>query len=104
MGVVSIDSRMPFKFCGPRDYERVPEGLKFFCGAALTLWAPLLIYCSLTGQFPLLCLMICNQSLGVMLGVLMHNEESGSHLSCIPLDRDTEVLSHEPHGETKKAA
>ena len=104
MCVVSIDSKMPFKFRALRVYERVPDGAKFLASAALVHWGPALLYCSITGEMLPFYLMTCNQALGVALGVLRYKKQPGEFLSCAPLGLVPNVPSGPQIYEMRKAA
>jgi hypothetical protein len=84
MKVESIDSRMPFKFCGPRTRE-ASEGIKLLAGVVLTWWLPSLLYCSVTGQTFPFYLIAGTQAFGVLLGVWMYARPSKSMPSCVPI-------------------
>lgn len=95
MKVESIDSRMPFKFCGPRTSE-VSEGIKLLAGVVLTWWAPSLLYCSVIGQVFPFYLTACTQAVGVLLGLWMYKRQSERNLSCVPRRRIPNIPSG-PH-------
>jgi hypothetical protein len=104
MKVESIDSKMPFKFCGPRTPERVPEGVKFFSAAALTFWVPILLYCVVIGQAQPLFVMVSNEALGVLIGVLLYKRQPGDTLSCVPKHSNADALRDADDREYRKAA
>lgn len=102
--VESFDSKLPFKFCRPRVPERVPEGVKFFTGAALTFWVPTLFYCAASHQALPFYLMVCNHALGVLIGVWLYEKKPGDFLSCVPISRVPATPSSAVNRERKKAA
>lgn len=104
MSVVSIDSKMPLKFRGPRAYKRAPEGMKFIAGAVLVHWGPALMYCSVIGDALPFYLMACNHALGVALGILRYARQPGERLSCVPLDLIPNAPESPQSYEVKKAA
>lgn len=89
MSLVSIRSKIFLGGRYPRGECRalVPDGVKFFAGAVLTLLMPTLLYCAVSGQLLPLYLMACNESLGAMLGVLMFMRASTVFISCVPATR-----------------
>ncbi|HEY9402453.1 MAG TPA: hypothetical protein VIQ24_07145 [Pyrinomonadaceae bacterium] len=84
MRVIPIDSKLPFKFRGPRVKDRLPEGAKLLAGAALTFWGPPLLYSVIIDNALPFFVMFCNQALGILLGILIHRNQSGDNLSCVP--------------------
>lgn len=84
--------------------ETVPEGAKFLAGAALTLIAPTLFFCAVSGQLLPLYLMTANEVLGVALGVMMFKKSSVGFLSVIPLTRNPNEACGKDAAERKKAA
>ena len=104
MKVVSIKSRKLFSDYNPRANETVPEGLKFFAGVALTLWAPTLLACYVIGQALPAYVMFCDEVLGVLLGVVMYKQASSGLLSCVPVSRASNVPSDPHQSEMKKVA
>jgi hypothetical protein len=104
MGVVLIDSKMPFKFNGPRSYRGVPEGIKFLVGATLTNWAPVLLYCYVTGEMLPFYSILCSQVLGAALGILMYKKQPGEWLSCVPVDLIPDIPSGAQIYDERKAA
>lgn len=104
MGVVPIDSKMPFKFRGLRAYRRVPDEMKFLACAVLVHWGPALMYCSVTGEMLPFYLMVCNQMLGVVLGVLMYKKHLSVSSSYVPLGLTPDVSKGAQIYEVTKAA
>lgn len=104
MRVVSIDSKMPFKFNRPRARNRVPEGLTFPAGVVMTFWVPTLMYCLVTGQVLPLYSMVFTQMLGAALGVFMYKKQSNDYLSCVPVNHLPNVPKIAYSCGTKKVA
>jgi hypothetical protein len=84
--------------------ETVPEGAKFLAGAALTLIAPTLLFCAVSGQLLPLYLMATNEALGVAWGVLMFKKSFVGFLTSIPLTRNPKAARDKSATEKKKAA
>lgn len=93
MRVIPIRSRMLFKDFSPRAQETVPEGARFFAGAALTFWAPTLMYCYVIGQALPFYLMVCNEALGVLCGLFLYKKTRGGIPSCVPVTHRPDVAS-----------
>jgi hypothetical protein len=104
MRVVSIDSKMPFKFNGPRTYNRVSEGLTFLAGVVMTFWVPTLMYCLVIGQLLPLYSMVFTQTVGAAFGVFMHKKQFNGYLSCVPVNHLPDVPKIAYICGTKKAA
>lgn len=104
MKVEYIDSKMPFKFCRPRVTDRVPEGMKFLAAAVLAFWAPTLLYCAVTGQALPFYLMVCNESLGVLMGLWLYEKHTDESLTCVPTKSKPAALSRPDDQAPKKAA
>jgi hypothetical protein len=104
MKVESINSRKLFGEYYPRANETVSEGIEFFAGIALTLWAPTLLACYVIGQALPAYVMFCDEVFGVLLGVIMFKRASSGFLSCVPVSRVPHVPSDTHQGEMKKAA
>ena len=87
-----------------RGNEVISDGLTFLAGTALTLLAPTIAYCAVAGRLWPLCVMGCNEALGVVLGLVMLRKSPASFLSCVPATRIPPVPSGANHGRLKKAA
>lgn len=72
MDVVLVNSSMPVKVGGPRAYKRALEGIKFLAGEAFTPWILPLMCCLVICQIFPFYLIVCNQSVGIALGVWMY--------------------------------
>jgi hypothetical protein len=103
MRVVSIDSKMPFKFNRLRAHNRVSEGLIFLAGIVIW-WAPSLVYSLVSGQTLLLCLVGFTQALGAVLGVFVYMNQSSDYLSCVPVNHRPDVPNVAAIHEAKKIA
>jgi hypothetical protein len=62
----------------------VPEGVKLLAVAALTFWGPSMLYSAIIGHALPFYVMACNQTLGVLLGILLYQNQSSDNLSCVP--------------------
>jgi hypothetical protein len=104
MKVESINSRKLFGDYYPRANETMLEGMEFFAGVALTLWAPTLLACYVIGQTFPAYMMFCNVVLGTLLGVIMYKRASSGFLSCVPVIYVPNAPSNTHQGEMKKVA
>ncbi|HEX8474635.1 MAG TPA: hypothetical protein VF666_11420 [Pyrinomonadaceae bacterium] len=91
MKVVPIRRREFLGGYSSQGKETVPEWAKFLAGATLTLLAPTLLFCAISGQLLPLYLMATNEALGVVLGFVMFKKTSVGFLSCVPFDRVPKV-------------
>jgi hypothetical protein len=62
----------------------VRERLGFLLGATLTLVLPAALYCAAVGRLWPLLLMICDETLGAALGLLLFRRSRGGFVSCVP--------------------
>jgi hypothetical protein len=104
MGVVSIRRKFILGDYYSQDNESVSDDVKFFAGAVLTLLAPILIYCAVIGQLWPLYLMAIDETLGVILGVVMFKRSSNNFLSCVPATYIPDIPSGTRVLTLKKAA
>lgn len=104
MKIESINSRKLFGDFYPRANDKVPEGLEFFAGIALTLWAPTILACYVIGQVLPAYLMFCDETLGVLLGIIMYKSSASDLLSCVPVGNVPDVASSSDQSKLKKAA
>lgn len=104
MRVIPIRSRMLFKDFSPRAQETVPEGARFLAGAALTFWAPTLMFCYVIGQALPFYLVVCNEALGVLCGLFLFKRSSSAIPSCVPVTHSPDVASVVHRCEIKKVA
>ena len=104
MKVESINSRRIFGDYYPRANKTAPEGIEFFAGVALTLWAPTLLACYVIGQALPAYVMFCDEVLGALLGVVMYKRASSGFVSCVPVSHVPNVPSDSYQSEMKKAA
>jgi hypothetical protein len=103
MNVIPISSKTIFKDFVPRAEERMSEGAKFLVAAILNFWGPTLSYCYLIGEALPFYLMLCVQTIGVILGVLIYNQKSDGLLSCVPINSRPD-LPHVTHTRVPKRA
>ncbi len=103
--VESINSRKLFGQLYPRAQAKaVPEGAGFFCGAALTLWAPTLLYCYVIGQAAPFYLIASSQVLGALVGLLKFKRSSGGLTRCVPVNRVPDIPATARRAKVKDAA
>jgi hypothetical protein len=104
MKVESINSRKLFGDYYPRANETMPEGIGFFAGVVLTIWAPTLLACYVIGQALPAYVMFCNGVLGTLLGVIMYKRSSSGFFSCVPVTHVPNVPNDSHQSEMKKVA
>lgn len=71
--------------------ETVPDGAKLLAGVGLTVWVPALLYYVASGQLLLLYLTAGTEVFGAILGFCMFKKSFAGFLSCVPMDRVTNV-------------
>lgn len=104
MKIISIRSKMLFKDFGPRVGDAASEETRFFAKAILNFWGPTLLFCYLLGAALPLYVMLCSQSVGVLVGLLIYRQQSYGVLSCVPVDYRPDVPNVSRIHEIDRAA
>jgi hypothetical protein len=84
MSVVSFRRNAVPAVGRPRGGGGLLEWLGFLLGAVLTLVLPVALYCAVVGRLWPLWLMMCEETLSAVLGLLLFRRPHGGLVSCVP--------------------
>jgi hypothetical protein len=104
MRVQSFDSKMPFKFCGPRAGDKVPGGLTIIGGAILTFWVPTCVFSGVASNLLPLFFMSLAYLLGLPIGLWLYRQKVDHQRIVLPLQRKPPAATSVDERDKEKAA
>src|ERR1044072_1787261 len=101
--VIKFQRKTSFKFAAPRAKE-APEGVVLLSGLVLTVWLPMILWCSALNEILPLPLIAVTELIGGVVGLARYTNPPLDQPHCVPFTHASGVPTDRTHPKLPKAA